>query len=474
MEKRAVKAGNAGPDRAGPQSRAKAAISPIMVKLSTYMSGAAARELPANVVRETKHHILDTVAAMVSGAQLTPGLHALRFARAYGGAKIATVVASDLLTGPIEAAMVNGVLANADETDDNYSTGGAHPGCAIVPAALAIGEKNRIDGTRFMRAVALGYDVGLRAFKLVANGGVLSETHNIVGTFGAAAACGCAVGLDTRQMRTLIDYASQQAGAGIGAWRQDSEHVEKSFMFGGMGARNGVTAAMLVQAGWTGVDDVFSGPGNLFQSYAPKVDPQILVRKLGEEYEVQNTIIKKWSTGGPIQSPLEAVSIIRGRRPFEPDEIRRINVRVASSAADKIDDSVMANLSMQYLIAVMLIDKALSFKAAHDEPRMRDPAVVRQKSKIGVIADESLERLLPKRVAIVEIVFNDGTVITERNDAVRGTPENPMTSEEVVTKARNLIAPVLGNEKCAALIAKIFALEGVKDIGQLRPFLQRG
>src|SRR5215212_11468117 len=145
-----------------------------MATLSTYMSAAAARELPARVVMETKHHILDTVAAMVSGADLIPGRHALRFARAYGGARVSTVVASDILSGPIEAAMVNGVLANADETDDNYSTGGAHPGCAILPAALAIGEKNAIDGTRFIRAVALGYDVGLRAFKLVAKGGVLS------------------------------------------------------------------------------------------------------------------------------------------------------------------------------------------------------------------------------------------------------------------------------------------------------------
>jgi 2-methylcitrate dehydratase PrpD len=469
-----VTAENTGLDQvAGQRSRAKEEISPIMVRLSTYMSAAANRALPADVVRETKHHILDTVAAMVSGAQLTPGLHALRFARDYGGEKIATVVASEMQIGPIEAAMVNGVLANADETDDNYSTGGAHPGCAIMPAALAIGEKNGIDGTRFIRAVTLGYDVGMRAFKLVAKGGVLSETHNIVGTFGASAACGCAVALDTRQMRTLIDYASQQAGAGIGAWRQDSEHVEKSFMFGGMGARNGVTAAMLVQAGWTGVNDVFSGPGNLFQSYAPKVDPEILVRKLGEEYEVQNTIIKKWSTGGPIQSPLEAVSLIRQRRPFQPDDVRQINIRVATSATDKIDDSGMANLSMQYLIAVMLIDQGLSFKAAHDEPRMQDPAVLRQRAKIKVIADESLERLLPKRVAVVEITFSDGTTITERNDTVRGSPENPMTSEEVIAKARDLMAPVLGNEKCAQLIDRLFALEGVADIRELRPLLQR-
>jgi 2-methylcitrate dehydratase PrpD len=448
------------------------ALHPIMVRLSTYMSAAAGRELPASVVRETKHHILDTVAAMVSGAALTPGLHAHRFARAYGGEKIATVVASDVLSGPIEAAMVNGVLANADETDDNYSTGGAHPGCAVVPAALAIGEKNAIDGTRFIRAVALGYDVGLRAFKLVAKGGVLKETHNIVGTFGASAACGCAVALDTPQMRTLIDYASQQAGAGIGAWRQDTEHVEKSFMFGGMGARNGVTAAMLVQAGWTGVNDVFSGPGNLFESYAPKVDAEMLVHKLGEEYEVQKTIIKKWSTGGPIQSPLEAVSLIRQRRPFEADDIERINIRVSTSAADKIDDSGMVNLSMQYLVAVMLIDKTLSFKAAHDEPRMHDPAVVRQKAKIKVIADESLERLLPKRVAVVEMTFKDGSTITERNDTVRGSPENPMSGEEVIAKARELMVPVLGAEKCAQLIERLSALEKIRDIRELRALLQ--
>jgi len=294
-----------------------------------------------------------------------------------------------------------------------------------------------------------------------------------VGTFGASAACGCAVALDTSRMRTLIDYASQQAGAGIGAWRQDTEHVEKSFMFGGMGARNGVTAALLVRAGWTGVDDVFSGPGNLFQSYAPDVDPEMLVRRLGEEFEVQNTIIKKWSTGGPIQSPLEAIQLIRRRRPFELDEIRSIDVRVSTRAADKIDDSVMANLSMQYLIAVVLIDGTLSFTAAHDDARMRDPAVLRQKAKIRVIADESLERLLPARVAVVDVAFTDGTVVSERNDTVRGSPGNPMTSDEVTAKARDLMAPVLGAQKCATLIERIFALEEVANIRELRPLLQR-
>src|ERR1700675_5058009 len=205
-------------------------ISPVMEKLSTYMAEARNRGLPDNVVQETKHHILDTIAAMVSGSELAPGHMGIEFARAYGGEKIATVVASRILCGPIEAAFANGMLAHSDETDDDFTTGGAHPGCAVVPAALALGEQFGISGTHFLRAVALGYDVALRAMKTVGPG--MKETHNLVGTMGGSAAAGCVAGLSAQQMRWLLDYAAQQAGAGIGAWRRDTEHVEKAFLLG--------------------------------------------------------------------------------------------------------------------------------------------------------------------------------------------------------------------------------------------------
>src|SRR4030081_3145246 len=133
------------------------AISPVMEKLSAYMAEARNRALPANVVQETEHHILDTIAAMVSGSELPPGRRAIEFARSYGGERIATVVASQILCGPIEAAFANGELAHSDETDDDITSGGAHPGCALVPAALACGEQFGISGTHFMRSVALGY-----------------------------------------------------------------------------------------------------------------------------------------------------------------------------------------------------------------------------------------------------------------------------------------------------------------------------
>ena len=104
---------------------------------------------------------------------------------------------------------------------------------------------------------------------------------------------------------------------------------------------------------------------------------------------------------------------------------------------------------------------------------MQDPAILRERAKVQVTAEEELERLLPKRVAVVEVTLADGTHLSERNDTVRGTPEDPMSKDEIVAKARDLITPVLGAETCTKLIEKVFGLEQMKDVRDLRPLLQR-
>ncbi len=451
---------------------AAANVSPMMLKLSTYMSEARNNALPDKVLQETKHHILDTFAAMISGSELPPGLMALKFAHAYGGPNICTVVASDVRMGPIEAAMVNGELAHSDETDDDYTGGGAHPGSAVVPATLALGEKAGISGQHFTRAVALGYDIGMRAFKTV-GAGILKDTHVLVGTFGASAAAGCALSLDAQQMRWLLDYAAQQAGAGFATWRRDTDHIEKGFVFGGSTARNGVNSALVVQLGWTAVNDVMSGPDNFVTSYDAKADPAKFVEALGERYEVTQTTLKRWTTGGPIQSPLDALQLILKKHPFEPEQVKQIVVRTATTAAYTVNNREMPDICLQHMIAVMILDKTASFKAAHDKPRMQDLAVLRERAKVQLIGDADLEKLIPKRVAVVEVTLNDGTKLSERVESVRGTPENPMSREEVVAKARDLIIPVLGLKKCDSLVEKLLNLENVKDVRELRPFLQR-
>src|SRR3954470_930757 len=140
----------------GPRRADAADISKVMATLSEYMSGAAARALPAPVVEKTKFMILDTLAAMVSGGSLPPGKFAINFAKANGGNPTCTVVGSGVRCGPIEAALANGLLAHSDETDDTHPPSQSHPGCAVVPAALAAGERFGGRGERLLRPAARG------------------------------------------------------------------------------------------------------------------------------------------------------------------------------------------------------------------------------------------------------------------------------------------------------------------------------
>src|ERR1700678_3022461 len=465
-----------GLSNALPSSAASTSLSPAIGRLSSYMSEAGQGALPEEALEHTKRHVLDTFAAMVSGSELPPGRFAINFARAHSAEKTATVAASDVVCGAIEAAFSNAMLAHSDETDDSHAPSESHPGASIVPSALAVGEQFNIDGPRFLRAIALGYDVGTRVTMTVGVGGFQTathiSTHALAGIFGSAAAAGCAASLNERQMRWLIDYASQQA-SGIKTWQRDTDHIEKAFLFAGMPARNGVTAALLVQAGATGVDDVLSGQDNFLADYAPQADPAKLIDKLGERYEITRTNIKKWTVGSPIQSPLDALEIILKRRPFDADQVQSVTVRVATSEAALVNNREMPDICMQYMIAVMLIDKTASFKAAHDKARMQDPSILKQRAKVQLIPDAELERHLPAREAIVEVTLTDGTRLTETVKAVRGTAENPMPREEVIVKARDLLTPVLGADRTAKLIRTTFALETLKSVRELRPLLQR-
>jgi 2-methylcitrate dehydratase PrpD len=451
-------------------------ISPVMAKLSAYMSEAGGRALPDEVVEKAKHHILDTFAAMISGSDLPPARAAFRYASDFTSDKTATIVASKMTASPPEAAFINGMLAHSDETDDSNEFSQSHPGCSIVPATLAAGEKFGIDGTRFLRAVTLGYDVGPRM--TISFGSIdfrnnsHKSTHAISSVFGSAAAAGCAANLNAQQMRWLLDYTAQQS-SGIGAWTRDTEHIEKAFVFAGMTARSGVTSALVVHAGFDGLDDIFSGVDNYFLAYAPNAHQEELVNQLGERYEIARTNIKKWTVGSPIQAPLDCMYSILKKRPVNPADVKSIVVRLANTEARVVDNREMPDICLQHMVAVMLLDKTVSFRAAHDKARMKDPAVLAVRAKVQLVPSEELEKMEPARQAIVEITLNDGTVLSERVNDVRGTVDNPMTRDEVAQKARDLVEPVLGKANSATLIDKIFALENVKDIRELRSVLQK-
>ena len=455
------------------KSKAKPEISPVMQKVSAYIAAAPRKALPAKVLEKTKHHVLDTLAAMVSGSRLLPGRKAISYAKTLGGKAEAVIAGSRIVTTAATAALANGMLGHADETDDSHAPSLCHPGCAIVPAALAMGERERASGAALLRAVALGYDIGTRinmslnAYEFREDG---HSTHSFGPMFGAAAAAGSLCGFDERQARHLLSYTSQQA-SGVSCWMRDAEHIEKSFDFGGMPARTGVTSAAMVAHGFTGVDDIFAGERNFFVAYGRKPNIKELVRELGSTYEIMNTNIKRWSVGSPIQAPLDSLLDLIVAHQIKAADVEKLVVRVAHQGANTVDNRHMPDICMQHMCAVMLLDSTVTFKSSHDEKRMRDPKVLALRKRIELYGDDALSKVMPSRQGIVEITLKDGRKLRHHTKAVRGTSDNPMTRKEVDTKSYDLLAPILGPSRARKLCDTVWALDKLQDVRKLRALL---
>jgi 2-methylcitrate dehydratase PrpD len=445
-------------------------ISPLMAELSAYIAETLKRPLPAHIIEKTKAHLLDTVTSCVSGSSLEPGKKGVEYARQKGGTSEAQVITTDFLTTASNAAFANGMLAHADETDDSHKMSRSHIGCSAIPAALAVAEREAANGDALLRAIALGYDVGSRvlfALSPMAFHQAGHCTHSFAGLFGSTAAASALARLSPEQVGWALSYAGQQA-AGMTSWRRAVDHVEKAFVFAGMPARNGVEAAAMVGAGFTGVNDVFVGAQNFFITFGQDPNPELLVEGLGERYEILDTTIKKWTVGSPIQSVLDAVNILMREGNIAHGQVSGIVIQMTPAEIDTVDGRAMPDISLQHLVSLLLIDGDLTFDSSHDHARMRDPAVMALKQKITLVPDSSRER----RRAHVSITTSNGRKFSHQAGPVHGSPENPMSREDVTRKALGLLVPVLGQTAAQELADVLWNVEKLENVRELRRYLR--
>jgi 2-methylcitrate dehydratase PrpD len=445
----------------------------ITGKLARYMAQARERRLPQDVAREARHRILDALAAMVSGAHLKPGEMAIKYARAQGGTEEATVVATDIRTSAVNAALVNAMFGHADETDDFEPVTKAHPGCSVVPAALAMAERDGRSGLELLNAVALGYDVCCRFLMALGPDHVRGTHRSAEGTsstLGAVAAAASLACLDEKGMRHALSYAAQQV-SGIWSWVRDTEHVEKAFDFSGMGARNGVTAAVMVQMGFTGVWDVLDGEHNALIALSADPNPEAMVADLGSRFYVMETAIKPYSVGYPIQAPLDALLRLRRENGLTPANVERIVVRLPADGARVVNDRSMPDVNCQHIIALALVDGDVSFDDSHSYARMQDPEVRAVKARVELVADPALMDPAAPRSGLVEVSLRDGRTVSHFTRHAPGTKQNPLDTTAVNAKARLLMAPVLGGVRTEELVARVNAVENLRSVRELSPFL---
>jgi 2-methylcitrate dehydratase PrpD len=450
-----------------------AANADITGQLARYMVAARENALPSTVLAACKQRILDTFTAMVSGSRLRPGLLAVEYVRGLGGVPQASVIGADFRTTEINAAFANGMCAHADETDDFEPVTKAHPGCSTVPAALAVAEKEGRSGEEFVRAVALGYDIGCRLLMALGPDLVRAAHRGAEGTAGNFCAMGAAASLarlDETRTRYAISYSAQQV-SGLWSWVKDKDHIEKSFDFAGMTARNGVMAVTMVQAGMTGVFDVLDGTHNLFIALSTDPKPQEMVNGLGSHFYVADSAIKRFAVGYPVQAPLDAFLTLRKQYNFTPGNVRGIVVKLPPDTIGIVRDSALPDVDCAHIIAVALLKGTVSFADSNNAALMRDPSILQQRAKVTVTADPALADPAAPRGAIVEVTMTNGQQVSHHTRFPPGTKENPLDTAEVNQKARELMEPVLGAEKTERLIAQINSLENLRDMRDLRPLM---
>lgn len=462
-----------GPSAAQPPSKANPAPGDLTGRLARYMAGARAEGLPASVLLAAKHRIVDTFGAIVSGAKLKPGQITIDYVRTLGGTPEASVATTDILTTATTAAFANGMFAHADETDDFHPFTKAHPGCSAVPAALAMAEREGSTGSEFIRAVALGYDLACRVLMALGPAQVRAHHRAAEGygaTFGATAAAASLAGFDEMRMRYALSYAAQQT-SGVWSWERDTEHVEKAFDFAGMGARNGVAAATMVAAGFTGVTDALEGEHNLLNALSDDPHPEEMVAELGRRFYVAESAIKTYPVGYPIQSPLAALFALTAEHGITAADVTHVLVRLPEDGARIVDNREMSDVNCQHIIALALVDGAITFENSHARERMSDPRVVAMRERVELVADPSLVVPEAPRSGFVELTLRDGRHVSRFVRYPPGTPENPLDTAGVHAKARSLLAPVLGATRADALLERLEALETVADMRELRPLL---
>ena len=324
---------------------------------------------------KTTFHILDTLAAILSGSRLRAGQLASKYVAELDGAGPATVIGTRLSVPADQAALANGMAGHGDETDDSHLEGRFHPGCAIVPAALAVAERVDASGTEFMQAVALGYDIGARvtlSLGFARPDTSRHSTHSLAPAVGAAAACAALYKFTPGQVRHTLSYAAQQA-SGIPFWQRDTHHVEKAFDFGGMAARNAVAGSSMVAAGFTAVEDPFAGQHNFFTAFGENPRPEALIEELGVRFEIMRASIKKWCVGSPIQSILDATTELVARHGIVASDVQKVTITMPDDRIHIVDNRSMPDVCAQHLCALALVDGTVTFESTHDEARMHDP-----------------------------------------------------------------------------------------------------
>ena len=412
-----------------------------------------ADRLPPEVAERARHVLLDWLGVTIAGSAEPSARIAQRVAAREGGAPLASILGTQLRTGPQQAALANGVAAHALDYDDGNRWAGAHPSAPIVSAVLALAEARDATGAQAVEAIV----AGIQALCLIgyANGpshyAKGFHTTGTIGAFGAAAGCARLLGLDPEATSRALSLAATQAAGLKAVFGTMGKHLNA-----GRAAANGLLAAELAAEGFTAPADSIEAAQGFAATQSTSFDAAR--RQQDGRYGIEQVLFKRYACCADTHSAIEGVRAIAARRPVSPDQVAGVRLRVASGLLDVCAIPVPRNgtegkFSVAYATALAIAGETAGPEDFTDEAVRRGP-LRDLLSRIELEAGWEGHASDPIEVTLR---LTDGTtetaVVNPLIPAAEG--ELPAQWSSLVAKFTALAEPVLGGASAAELLRNV-------------------
>ena len=446
----------------------------------THVAGIALDKLPAATVKRAKDLVLDHIGVSLYGASLKWGRILRDQILAEGGNPESTVYCGSVRVPRRAAALANGTAAHGAELDDTHDESLSHPGCVVIPAALAVAEAERATGAVFLESIVAGYEAQCRIGSAISTKLVRKGFHPTaqLGVFGAAAAAGFVLRLSARQFDNAFGIAAAMS-SGTMKFTEDAEGTMIKRLYGGMPAERGVLAACLASRGLTGPRGALEGPYGFANVFASVDDLSRITRDLGECFEIDRMSVKLYSCCRLFHSLIEAIEDAKRDPAFSFDGLQTIEALGSSNMIDghlerRPRSTMAAQYSLPYTTAVAMLSDPTNPDSFDDEATAR-PDVLALADRVVATCAPDLDALFPGNWASrVKLHYADNRCIERTVLDSRGTPARPVGRDDIERKFLFLTKDLLSPTRQQALIEAVDALDSAESVDRLTSLLGNG
>lgn len=412
--------------------------------LATFATQLRWDDVPEPVQRKAEDLWVDWFGSVLAGQNARPVHSIARFALSQGPASgPCEVVGQSTTTSPMMATLANAAAAHVAEQDDVHNGSVFHPAAVVFPPALAVAQSLGASGAQLMAACVAGYEVGIRVGEFLGRSHYrIFHTTATAGTLAAAAAVGHLLGLTPAQMQHAFGSAGTQSA---GLWEFLRTAADSKQLHTAHAAAAGLMAAYLAKDGFTGAQDIFTGPQGLAAGMSTDAHPAKLSDGLGTRWATAETSFKWHASCRHTHPAADALLQVMQHNHLQPADLAQVTCHVHQGAIDVLGPVVQPSTVHQSKFSMGTV-LALAARFGHAgltefDSHFLAPDTVALREKVRMVLDTEVDTAYPQRwIGKVTVQTTDGRTLHGRVDEPKGDPGNTLSRQEITDKALRLAA----------------------------------